>query len=118
MNSKLSNILVCFLSATLLVFVFSGCGKKNEMPPTTPMDISGVKVDFPKLQQEFANAPQDVLDSVHQAQSGLRYGQFEKCLQSLDKLASTPNLTESQKKVVNDVIEQMKQVIAKMGPSR
>jgi len=117
MNSKLSNIVVCLLSVTFLAAGFMGCGKK-EPPVQEAQDIGGVKVDVPKLMQEFVTAPPDVLDSVHQAQASIRYGQYEKSLQSLDKVANAPNLTDSQKKVVNDVIEQMKQVIAKVGPSR
>lgn len=117
MNSNTRRSLTFLLSIVLLGFVFAGCGKKEPEAPAA-QDISGVKVDLPKLQHEFANAPQDVLDSVHQLTASVRYGQYEKGLQFLDKLVNTPNLTESQKKVVNDVIEQMKQVIAKVGPSR
>ena len=37
---------------------------------------------------------------------------------SLDKLSHNPGLTESQKKVVADLIEQTKQVIAKTPPAQ
>ena len=106
---------VCLLSLVLLSFV--SCGKKApEVPPA--QDIAGVKVDLPKLQQVFADAPQPVQDQFHQATSGMRYGQYEKALQYLDKLLNDPAVTDAQKKVVSEVIEQMKQVIAKVGPSR
>ena len=101
----------------LLLLGVSGCGKKQPAVPE-PLDVSGVKVNIPKLNQEFAAAAPEMQADVHEASSDLRYGQYEKSLQALDKLASNPALSDSQKKVVNEVIEQMKQVIAKAGPSR
>jgi len=117
MNSVSIRTSLLLLSLCLIGFCFAGCGKKQSAAPE-PQDIGGGKGELPKLQQEFVNAPQDVLDLVHQTTSSMRYGQYEKALQYLDKLVNAPNLTDSQKKVVNDVIEQMKQVIAKVGPSR
>ena len=96
---------------------YSGCGKKA--PPTPPpAEISGIKVDVPKLRQTLSGAPQEVMSDMNMFTSSLRYGQYEKALMGLDKLASNPGLNDTQKKVVNDVIEQMKQVIAKAGPTR
>jgi hypothetical protein len=118
MNSNRRRTLVGLLSLTLLSLCFVGCGKKESDAQMVAMDIGGVKVDIPKLQQEFANAPQELQDSVHQAVASVRYGQYERSLQSLDKLVNSPGLTDPQKKLVNNVIEQMKQVIAKIGPSR
>ena len=115
MNLFIKTSSVCML--TLLLLGFVGCGEKQP-PPLAARDISGVKVDMPKLEQEFVNAPQEVLNLVHETSSNLRYGQYEKTLQSLDKLINSPGLTDSQKKIVNDVIEQMKQVITKAGPVR
>ena len=115
MNSYLRSAFVCLLSIMLLSI--TSCGKKApEVQPA--QDIGGVKVDLPKLQTEFANAPQPVLDELHQTTSSLRYGQYEKALQSLDKMVNDPAVTDAQKKVVAEVIEQMKQVIAKVGPNR
>jgi hypothetical protein len=118
MNSNRRRTLVGLLSLALLSVWFVGCGKKESDAQMTAMDIGGVKVDIPKLQQEFANAPQELQDPVHQAVASVRYGQYERALQALDKLVNSPGLTDAQKKVVNGVIEQMKQVIAKIGPSR
>jgi hypothetical protein len=115
MNLHFKKPHVCLLALVLLSLI--GCGPKQPPPPTA-LDIGGVKVDMPKLQAEFVNASPELLDSVHQASAGLRYGQYEKCLQALDKLVNSPGLSESQKKVTTDVIEQMKQVIAKAGPNR
>jgi hypothetical protein len=117
MTSKTRKTLVSLLSLAFLSFCFVSCGNKQaEIQP--PLDVSGVKVDVPKLQHEFMTAPQELQDSLHQTTSSIRYGQYEKALQSLAKLLNVPGLTDSQKKIVTEVIEQMKQVISKVGPSR
>jgi predicted small lipoprotein YifL len=96
---------------------FCGCGKKQ--PPTPPpAEISGVKVDVPKLRQAFIGAAQELQSDMNAFTSSLRYGQYEKGLMALDKLSQNPALNEAQKKVVGEVIEQMKQVIEKAGPQR
>jgi len=118
MNSQTNRTLVSLLSSILLILCFIGCGKKGSDSQLATMEIAGVKVELPKLQQEFANAPQELQDPVHQVVASIRYGQYERALQSLDKLVNSQGLTDSQKKTVNDVIEQIKQVIAKVGPSR
>jgi hypothetical protein len=107
-------ILLSFGTAGLLIF--GGCGKKD-VPSQAPYDISGVKVDIPKLQATFVNSP-DLQPILNQAVSQLRYGQYLSTMQQLDQLANNPALNEAQKKALADVIEQMKQVINKVGPTR
>jgi len=102
---------------TLLLLACAGCGKKAPAVPQS-LDIQGVKVDLPKLQAEFSTAAPELQSDVNQASSGLRYGQYEKALMSLDHLVNNPALSEPQKKAVTEVIEQMKQLIAKAGPVR
>jgi len=108
------------LATMLLVAVplaLPGCGKKGPQGPSA-YDVSGVKLDVPKFQQAFETAGDDVKPVAAEAVSHIRYGQYAEALMSLDKLANNPALSEPQKKAVNDVIEQMKQVISKAGPSR
>ena len=95
---------------------YVGCKKKE--PALAPYEISGVKVDMPKLQQTFADAKPELQGPLNETSSNVRYGFYDKAVQSLEKLAAAPDLTDQQKKVVNDVIEQMKQVVAKAGPTR
>ena len=95
---------------------FSGCGKKQQAPTT--YEASGVQMDLAALQSAFVGASDDLRGAVNNAAADLRYGQYVKALESLDKVASDPNLTEPQKKSVAQVIEQIKQVISKAGPSR
>ncbi len=108
------------LATTLVVavsLVLPGCGKKGPQSPSA-YDVSGVKIDVPKFQQAFETAGDDVKAPATEAVSHIRYGQYAEALMSLDKLVNNPALSEPQKKVVNDVIEQLKQVISKAGPSR
>jgi len=99
------------------LLAFTGCGKKEPQIPVA-YEIKGVKVDMPKLEQAFAGAGNDLKIDVVQTASNIRYGQYVEALVSLDKLLNKPNLSDAQKKVVNEVIEEMKQVINKAGPSR
>lgn len=96
---------------------FCSCGKKQP-PAPPPAEISGVKVDVPKLRQSFTGAAQELQSDLNTFTSSLRYGQYEKALMALDKLANSPGLSEDQKKIVGQVIEQMKHVIEKAGPTR
>ena len=112
---KLANLVAAGL---LAIFAVTGCGKKNAAPPpAAPMDIAGVKVDFPKLKEAVQGSPE--LDAmVNDASSTVRYGLYDKTLDSLAKLAAVPTLNDQQKQLVNTVIDQMKQVVAKAGANR
>ena len=105
----------CFVLSILLLG-FAGCGKKQQVQ--TSYEINGVKVDVPRLQDAFSGSPPELQADVNQTTLGLRYGMYEKSLTALDKLSNNPNLNDTQKKVVSDMIEQMKQLIAKGQPQR
>ena len=100
--------------ATVLV-AFPGC-KKAEPPATA--NVNGIAVDLPKLQQAFANAPQDVIAIVNQVGFGIRYNDYMKALGALDQLTTNPSVTEPQKKIVNDVIEQVKKLANAAPPAQ
>ena len=95
-------------------FALTGCGKtEQQQPGTAPMEIKGVKVDLPKLQEAFSNEKPELRAIAVDAVSDIRYGKNTDALAKLAKLAGDPNVTEPEKKIVNDVIEQVKQVAAK-----
>ena len=100
------------------MLIFSGCGKKQTALQLTPVDISGVKVDMPKLQEAFVASPVNISVQVTELLSTIRYGQYAKAVAALENLGTVPELTEPQKKVVSVVSEQMKQVVVKAGPLR
>lgn len=92
-----------------------GC-KKAEQAAGPTYEYFGVKVDVPKLDAEFANPNQGVQDRLNLIKRFFRYGQFAQAVPELDALSKMPNLTESQKKLVNDLIAQTRQVITKAPP--
>jgi hypothetical protein len=107
------NILTLVILAALAA---AGCKKKAPAAPP-PYTINGVNVDSPKLAVSLANASPEAKTHVTEFEMSLRYQSYDKGLAALDKLANDPSLSESQKKVVNEVIEELKQLIAK-GPTR
>jgi hypothetical protein len=95
-------------------FVLAGCGKQPQQGPgTAPVEMRGVKVDLPKMQEAFANEKPELRAMASNVSMDLRYGKYADALMKLDKLAAQPGLTDPEKQVVNDVIGQVKQVAAK-----
>jgi hypothetical protein len=108
-----------FISAVLLAgsVTWDGCGKAEDQPGPTPV-YYGVRVDLPKLDTAFTNASPDVQASAALVKQYLRYAELPKALAELGHLATNSTLTENQKRVVNDLTEQTKQVIANSNPPR
>lgn len=107
----------------LLLFIFAGCllsfaGCKKAEPEATTVQYNGINVDLPKLGTEFAEADPVLKESITSIQLSFRYGQFPQALVELDKLSSNASLTEPQKKLVTDLIEQTKQVINSAPPGQ
>ncbi len=90
-----------------------GCGKKPIKPH---YEDQGITLDLPKLSEAFNSAGPELQGAVNQATMHIRYRQYVQGLAVLDKLAKDPSLTDPQKKVVNDVIGQLQQVINKAPP--
>jgi hypothetical protein len=103
------------LFATLLAL--PACGKKAP-PGPEPIVINGIKIDGPKLTEAFVGADPALTSQAHEAVRFLRYGLYVNSLEALDKMSRDPKLNEAQKKVVGEVIEQVKQLVAKSGPNR
>ena len=89
-------------------FFAAGCGKSKAPPPP---EYNQVTVDVPKFMQTFQGAAPEVMQSVNNVQRNLRYGDYTKALMSLDELSNNPAVTAPQKKVVSELIEQVKKVI-------
>ena len=112
---RTTNWVAGILMAGLLIGV--GCGKsqqQQEGPP--PVEMGGVKIDLPKLQQCLPPDKPELHDAASKVMMALRYGQYPEALAQLDKVAAA-DLTDAQKKVVNEVIAQVKQLMAK-APAR
>jgi hypothetical protein len=107
-NSVSALLAVCLMA-------FAGC-KKSDQSAAPNTEYYGVKVDWTKLDTEFFNSDQELQASASMAKRYIRYSQFPQALAELEKFSSNPKLTEAQKKTVNDLLEQTKQVFAKALP--
>jgi len=107
MKAMLCLVAACALLAT-------GCGKEKAAPPP---QYGEVTVDLPKLVQAFAEAAPEPKQTLAMFQRNLRYGDYTKALMSLDELVNNPAVTEPQKKVVNEVIEQVKKLVNQSAPA-
>jgi len=107
-----SSLILVILSLSLLAF--TGCSKSGNAVSTEAMDINGVKVDLPKLDAAMSSASTEIQTSYSMAKRSLRYRQYMQAMMDLDKFSQTPGLTDEQKKLVAQVMDQLKQVIQKM----
>ena len=105
---KTTNWIYGVLAAGLLAV--AGCGQSQKAPQ--PMDINGVKVDLPKFRQAFATVNPELQSSLGKVTMSVRYGQYPEAVAELEKLANNPSLTEPQKKVATEVLQQLKQVVS------
>jgi len=93
--------------AGLIGLADTGCKKEAEAPkmPT----YSKVQVDIPKLRQALGTAGPETQAALRKINLGLRYGKYIDALVALDQLKESPGLNDAQKKVVEEVAEQIKQ---------
>jgi hypothetical protein len=106
---KTKNWISSILAAALLAE--AGCGEAQKGPQ--PTIINGVKVDLAKFQQAYNTAPPDVQSSVFKVTMSIRYGQYAEAVAAVEKIAKAPGLTEPQKTVATDVLQQLKQVLTR-----
>jgi hypothetical protein len=112
-DMKAHNVAYALLAVCLVAF--AGCKKADQtVAPNTV--FNGVKVDWPKLETEFGNSDQELQKTASLAVRHIRYSQFPDAAGVLERLSGDPKLSEAQKKVVSDLLEQTKQAIAKAAP--
>jgi len=104
---KTANWMMMFLLAGALAL--TGCGKQK--PAATV--VAGVTVDLPKLRETFATASPELQTVVSEVGMGVRYADYARALSALEKLANAPGLTDPQKKIANEVTEQVKAMASK-----
>jgi hypothetical protein len=98
---------------TVGVLALAGCSKSDKGPP--PREPG--RVDLSQLQQQFPNPTPEIAACIEKVRFACRYRTFDTAQAELDKLAQLPNLTEPQKKAVDEVVEQVKTAI-KAGANR
>jgi len=103
---KATNYLIMIL--TVGVLALAGCGKSDKQ--ATPARVPG-RLDLSQLQLQFPNPAPEVSTSLNKIRFAARYRTFDTALVELDKLSQLPNLTDQQKKAVDDVVEQVKAAI-------
>ena len=108
---KTANWMMMFVLACGLAL--TGCGKQK---PAAAV-VAGVTVDLPKLREAFATASPELQTAVSEVAMGLRYADYARALASLEKLANAPSLTAPQKKIANEVTEQVKAMASKATAS-
>lgn len=118
-TKSIERLLLGLLGAGL-VAVASGCSKHGP-PPPPPQGVArilGVDVDLPKLETEFQNASPELQGAVQQIKMDIRILKLKRATALLEKVGGDPTLTESQKKAVGDVSQQVAQVIAQQQAVR
>jgi hypothetical protein len=82
-----------------------------------PVALNGISIDLPKLQQSCGSSNPTVRDGVDKVRLSIRYADYRTALAELGKLANNPEISESQKKTINDVSEQVKKAFANAAPN-
>ena len=99
-----------------ILVLLGACGKSSEADKLPPMEFEGVKVDTPRLMAEFVNAAPELQKPVNEAVTKVRYKQYLQAMMELDAALKNPGLNDKQKKLIAQVIDQLKEVIAKASP--
>ena len=104
-------------SCLALLVLLGACSKSTEADKLPPMEFEGVKVDTPRLMAEFVDAPPALQTSVNDAVTKMRYRKYLEAMMELDQVLKNPDLNDKQKKLMAQVIDQLKGVLAK-APSK
>jgi hypothetical protein len=87
--------------------------KKPPPPPLETYQMFGVSIELGRLRQEFQNTSPELEMTTRRISSEAHQWRLAQAMVDLDKLGNAPGLTDSQKKAVNDVMDQVKDVLAK-----
>jgi hypothetical protein len=88
-----------------------GCKKEQS---AAQQESYGLSVDWRKLDGAFAGTTDPAVQAgAAEAKRALAYRQFPQGMAALERLAQNANLTPPQKKLVSDLMEQVKQVVSK-----
>lgn len=108
---KLQKFLFAVLVAGLVVF--GGCGKSDQALPTTPPLPVINAVPF---RPAFASATPEIKAIADQVMMSIQGSAYSDALKGLGKLGSNSNLTDDQKKIIKDLVEQVRNKMAAMAP--
>jgi len=77
------------------------------------MQIQGVNADIPQLSAQFANAPPEIQSRVTEGVMHVRMTQYLQGMRVFDEVLNSPGLNDKQKKLLTQVIGQLKEAMAK-----
>ncbi len=98
------------LALLLLPGACSNSGSSDKLPP---MQINGVNVDISQLTAEFSKASPELQNRVNQAVTNVRYTKYVDGMKDLDEVLNSPGLNDKQKKLLTQVIGQLREVVMK-----
>ena len=96
-----------------LLLLAGGCSNSSNTDKLPPTQIQGVDVDIPRLSGEFAKAKPDIQEKVNDAVTKIRYQRYMQAMMELDEVINMPGLDDKQKKLITQVVSQLKEVVAK-----
>ncbi len=97
--------------------MLGACSKSTEGDKPPSMEFEGVKVDTPQLMAEFMDASPQLQEPVNDAVTKMRYKKYLEAMVGLDEVLKSPGLNDKQKKMLAQVIGQLKEIVEK-APSR
>ncbi len=98
------------------LIMLGACSKSTEADKRPSMEFEGVKVDTPQLMAEFVDATPQLQKTVNDAVAKMRYKQYVEAMMGLDEVLKSPGLNDKQKKIIAQVMDQLKQVVEKAPP--
>lgn len=101
-------IALCFLA---VVLAFTGCSKSVKPPADAPP--TRVPIDLPGLRDAFAAASPQVQAIATRAVKDIQTDNWAAAGAELEKLGANSSLTDDQKKIVREVLEQLKANMAR-----
>jgi hypothetical protein len=105
----------CGVLVAAVIASLSGCGKSEKATSTSGADVQ--VIDATKLRPAFETAGADLKSLVNDTMMAIQGSDLVKALRNLDQLAANPAITADQKKVVTDLIEQLKKKLASTAPA-
>jgi hypothetical protein len=93
-----------------LLFLPCACSNSSQADKLPPMQMQGVNVDIPQLSAQFAKAPPELQSRVTDGISKVRLNKYVEAMMVFDEVLNSPGLNEKQKKLLTQVIGQLKEV--------
>ena len=96
-----------------LLLLPCACSNSSQSDKLPPMQIQGVNVDIPQLSAQFAEASPEIQSRVNEGIAKVRLNQYLQGMRVFDEVLNSPGLNDKQKKLLTQVLGQLKEVVAK-----